>query len=96
MKPEGEGAFAQLVLSLHSAAWISLGKVSNPLTGKMEKDLAATRQTIKVLEMLKEKTLGNLGEDESRLIAGCISTLQMGYFEEVGAEKSDGGARESS
>jgi len=96
VKPEREGVFATLVLGLHSSAWISLGKVANPLTGKVERDLDGARHTIGVLEMLKEKTRGNLDEEEAKLVDGCISTLQMNYIEEVEADKSDGGKNQSS
>ena len=62
----------------------------------MESDLEGARHTIGILEMLKEKTRGNLDEDEAKLVEGCISTLQLNYFEEVEADKSDGGESQGS
>ncbi len=96
MKTMEEDKFIQLVLSLHSSAWIALGKVTNPLSGKIEKDPDVARNSIDILEMLKEKTRGNLNEEESKLIASCLADLQMNYVEEVQADKSDGEEKPSS
>ena len=96
MNVEKEHKFIQLVLGIHSSAWIALGKVKNPFSGKIEKDMDGAKNSIDMLEMLKGKTAGNLSEEESKLIVGCLSTLQMNYVEEVGADESDGGEKPSS
>jgi len=96
VKEQEDNMFIKLVLSLHSSGWIALGKVANPLSGKVEKDLDSAGNAIDMLEMLKTKTAGNLSEEESGFINGCLSALQMSYVEEVRADKSDASEKSSS
>ena len=75
--------FMSLVLSLSQAAMQQMGKVTNPLTGKIERSLDQAKVTIDMLEMLKEKTKGNLVKEEERLISDTLATLQLNYVDEV-------------
>ena len=43
--------------------------------------LVMAKQTIDLLEVLKEKTAGNLDNDESQHLAHLISELQLKYVE---------------
>ncbi|HID93719.1 MAG TPA: DUF1844 domain-containing protein, partial [bacterium (Candidatus Stahlbacteria)] len=52
--------FIQYISILTNSGMQQLGKIMNPATGKMEKNLEAARATIELLSMLKEKTKGNL------------------------------------
>jgi len=79
--------FLSLVVSLHGSAWIALGKVANPVSGKVEKDLEAARAHINLLETLKVKTKGNLSPEEDKLLSGYLSALQLNYVEESSGEK---------
>ena len=81
-----EARFLGLVLSLQNSAWISLGKIANPLTGKVEKDLRAARGSIDLLETLKVKTRGNLSEQEEKVLVDSLSTLQINFVEESSKE----------
>jgi hypothetical protein len=51
----------------------------DPSTGKKEVNLPAVQQTIDMLIMLREKTKGNLKEDEEKLIEQLIYELQVKY-----------------
>lgn len=79
--------FEKLVFILYTQGWEQLGKIPNPITGKIEKKLEEARFTIDLLDMLKEKTKGNLTEDESRFLEYSISQLKINYFFEVENEK---------
>lgn len=79
--------FEQLVFILYTQGWEQLGKIPNPLTGKIEKRLEEAKLTIDLLDMLKEKTKGNLTEDETRFLEYSISQLKINYFFEVESEK---------
>ena len=83
----GTSAFASLVLSLSSTAWISLGKIADPITGKVKIDLVGARYSIDTLIMLRDKTKGNLTEDENKLLIGALGDLQANYAESVFTEK---------
>ncbi len=75
--------FTHLVISLHSATMQQLGKLKHPLTGAVERDLNGAQGTIDMLEMLKEKTKGNLAEDESRLLTQVLHELRLNYVDEM-------------
>lgn len=77
-----EARFLSLVLSLYNSAWISMGKIASPVTGRVEKDLDAARGSIDLLETLRVKTKGNVSPEEERVLVNCLSTLQLNYVEE--------------
>jgi len=84
-KPKGElnYQFVSLVFSLQQAAMSQLGKIANPATGKIEKNLAQAKATIDMLEMLKEKTKGNLTDTEQKTILNALDNLYLNYADEV-------------
>lgn len=75
--------FMQLVIGLQSSAWIMLGKIANPVNGKVEKNLEGAKATIDTLIMLKEKTKNNLSKEEEDLLSNAINELQLNYVDEV-------------
>lgn len=84
---EAEAQFYQLVLGLQSQAWMLLGKVANPMTGKIDKNMEAAKGTIDILRMMEVKTKGNLSSQEGELLKGAISQLEINYVAET--EKKD-------
>jgi len=80
-KEKHEAMFMQLIMGLQSSAWMLLGKVANPVTGKVEKNIEGAKATIDTLMMLKEKTKGNLSKVEEDYINNTISQLQLNYVE---------------
>jgi len=75
--------FTQLVLMFHTATMHQLGKIKNPVTGAIERDLAAAQNSIDILDMLKEMTKGNLQEQENRLLSTVIQELKLNYVDEA-------------
>ena len=75
--------FMQLVYMLHAAAMHQLGKVKNPLTGKVERDLQTAQSTIDMLEMLSERTKGNLSMEEQKLLSAVLMELRLNYVDEA-------------
>ena len=67
-------------MSLSSSAFYHLGDIADPETGKTETNLPAVQQTIEMLIMLKEKTEGNLSEEEGKLLEQLIYELQMKFM----------------
>lgn len=81
-----EELFLQLVLQNQQMAMISMGKTQNPLTQKLEPNLEFAKITIDMLDMIVEKTKGNLSDYESKLITEVIRDLKLNY---VKASKSN-------
>lgn len=74
--------FATFVLSLGTTALYQMGLAPDPATGEsQESDLLAARQTVDTLEMLREKTRGNLEEEERKLIDSLLYELRMRFVE---------------
>jgi hypothetical protein len=78
--------FVQLISSLHGAALMHMGKVKNPGTDKLERNLEQAQMTIEMLDMLKERTKGNLSSDEERFFTTVISELKLNYVDEQSKE----------
>ena len=75
--------FSTFVLSLGTSALYHLGVVAHPETGeKVEPpELGLARNTIDTLEMLEEKTRGNLAEAERELVESLLYELRMRFVE---------------
>jgi hypothetical protein len=74
--------FFSLVYSFQMQTMMHLGKLKNPVSDKVEKDLQAAQATIDLIEMLAEKTNGNLADEEKRFIESALSDLKLNYVEE--------------
>lgn len=79
--------FMGLCTSLVTQAWMQLGKIKNPMTDKIETDLNAASLTIDMLGMLKEKTKGNVGDDETKILDQSVNELRMNYI--ISKDKKD-------
>lgn len=80
---------AGLVFSLQAAAMQQLGKIQNPLTGAVEKDLEQARGTIDILEMLKAKCRTDTPADLLRLLDSAVMDLQLNYMDELKKKPAD-------
>ncbi|MBC8491268.1 MAG: DUF1844 domain-containing protein [Candidatus Marinimicrobia bacterium] len=73
--------FLGLIQSFVTSAWIQLGKQKNPITDKTEVNLDEAQFTIDMLEMIKEKTEGNLNEKEAQILSNSLSELKMNFID---------------
>lgn len=73
--------FQTLVMSFASAAMISLGRLPDPATGQVCKSLILARQNIDIINLLKEKTRGNLTKEEEELLDSILYELRVCYIE---------------
>ena len=82
-KEFSEIRFIQYVSILANAAMQQLGKITDPATGKAQKNLEAAKATIDLLSMLKDKTKGNLTANEEQVLSNALANLQLNYADEV-------------
>jgi hypothetical protein len=75
--------FLQLVLGLQQSAMIALGKLMNPITRSIDKNLEMARDTIDTLEAIEARTRGNLESDEERVLRQVLTDLRMNYLDEM-------------
>lgn len=75
-------AFGTFVLSISTSALVQLGEAPDPETGEpLEPNLTLAQQTIDILDMLREKTRGNLDAEEQRLLESVLHDLHMRFVE---------------
>ncbi|MDF1553284.1 MAG: DUF1844 domain-containing protein [Deferrisomatales bacterium] len=73
--------FSSFVLGLGQMTLIHLGEMPEPFSGKVEKDLAQASHTIDLLDLLAEKTRGNLSADEAQLLGNLRRELKLKYVQ---------------
>ena len=74
--------FIHLVNTFVQSAWISLGKVKNPVTDNLERNLEQATYYIDLLDMLQTKMKGNLSEWEEQYIIHSLSELKLNFIDE--------------
>jgi hypothetical protein len=88
-EPEGEfgpgedelSGFDTLVSYLGTTAMFQLGLMAGPGGERIPPDLPNARRTIEMLEVLEQKTRGNLTGSEIRLLEDVLYELRMGFVE---------------
>ncbi len=80
---KNQALFMQLVFMFHSLTMHQLGKIKNPVTDKVERDLPAAQGSIDMLEMLRERTRGNLSDNEQRMLTELLKELKLNYVDEA-------------
>ncbi len=80
--PLPEINFASFIFSLSTTAMYHFGDFPDPVTKESRKNLAAAKQTIDLLSILKAKTEGNLTADEKQLLEGILYELRLRFVKE--------------
>lgn len=75
--------FLQLVLGLQQSGMMSLGKLVNPITRAIDRNLEIARDTIDTLAAIEARTQGNLEPDEARVLRQVLTDLRLNYLDEV-------------
>ncbi len=71
--------FSTFILSLTTSALVGLGELPDPVTKEKAVNLPLAHQTISIIELLKQKTTGNLSDDEEQLMSSVLYDLRMKY-----------------
>ncbi|HUJ16342.1 MAG TPA: DUF1844 domain-containing protein [Thermoanaerobaculia bacterium] len=74
-------AFSDFVEPLIAQAYMSLGMLRNPYQPKTTVDTGAARQMIEILTMLKDKTAGNLTEEEEDFLTAHLGELKLAFVQ---------------
>lgn len=73
--------FIEFVMMHAQNAALFLGQIPNPKTGQGEVNLELAKMFIDQLEMIQEKTRGNLTNDETTVLRNALSNLHMAYVD---------------
>ena len=78
---EGAAGFDTLVSYLSTTAMFQLGLLPGPGDEGIPADLVNARRTIDLLEVLQQKTQGNLTADEAKLLDDILYELRLSFVE---------------
>ena len=73
--------FGMFVMSLASSVLVHLGELEHPDSRAREANLPLAKQTVDILGMLREKTRGNLTQEEAQLLDNLLYDLRMKYVD---------------
>jgi hypothetical protein len=79
--PKRSPAFENLIRSLGQNAAMLLGGYADPRTGQPMLDLEGAREMIDMLDVLREKTVGNLAPEEDTLLLDVLGNLKLAFME---------------
>ncbi len=79
MKP----TFLTIVQMFQLEGMVALGKMLNPANNQITKNLEHAKYVVDILDLLQEKTKGNLQPDEETFLTNALSTLKLNYVEET-------------
>ena len=79
--PKRSPAFENLIRSLGQNAAMLLGGYADPRTGQPVLDLEGAREMIDMLDVLREKTRGNLAPEEDSLLLDVLGNLKLAFME---------------
>jgi hypothetical protein len=75
--------FSTLLLSLFSSALIQMGEMADPVSGEKTMRLDEARHSIDILDIMAEKTRGNLSPEEEDLLRQTLTQVKMKYVQAV-------------
>jgi len=73
--------FSSIVFPFYTQGLFKLGLMDNPESPKKEKNLIMAKRLIDLLDLLKDRTRGNLNADEEKFLESCLLQLKTNYLE---------------
>ena len=83
MGPLPPANFLMFVSSLATQAMVHLGAIPDPVTGQTAEDLDHAKYMIDLLDLLQEKTKGNLDDQEAQTLKSVLYDLRMTYVQKT-------------
>jgi len=80
--------FMQLIIQNQQIAMMAMGKIKNPVTDKIDRNLDHAKIYIDTLDMLLARTKGNLSEYEEKFLTETLKDLKLNYVDEMGKDKN--------
>lgn len=81
--------FMQLIIQNQQIAMMAMGKIKNPVTDKIDRNLEHAKIYIDTLDMLLVKTKGNLSEYEEKFLGETLKELKLNYVDEMDKDKKN-------
>jgi len=88
--------FMMLIQQHQQIAMMGMGKMKNPATDKVEREMKSAKFAIDTLLMLQEYTEGNLPKELKNYLNETLNTLRLNYADESGKGDGDSESEETS
>ncbi len=79
--------FSSIVFPIYTQALVKLGLLEDPQSGKLETNLEYAKRLIDILDLLRDRTKGNLEEEEEKFLEAVLSQLKLHYLKKIDAIK---------
>ncbi len=89
-----QASFVQFLSGMAAQTLVHLGAMENPLTGQVGVDLPNARYSIDILAIFKDKTQGNLNEEEAKYLDAVLRDLRVRYVQIAGESEGEEGREE--
>lgn len=86
--------FMMLIQQHQQIGMMGLGKLKNPATDTIERDLASAKYAIDTLTVLDKYTTGNLPQELKGYIDQVLTTLRLNFADEA-AKDADSGSTDT-
>jgi hypothetical protein len=80
--------FSSLIMPFYMPALIKLGLIEDPASGGPRPNPDLARRLIDLLDLLRDRTKGNLEPAEHQLLEAALIQLKEAYLEQTGARKA--------
>ena len=75
--------FSSIVILLYFPALVQLGLVEEPGTGERRENLDLAKRNIDLLDLLRDRTKGNLEAEEQKFLDGVLDQLKLAYLKKA-------------
>jgi len=88
LSPEemNKALFVNMIMMFSSSVLQHLGRIPDPGSGQPHVDLQAAQTSIDLLDMLENKTKGNLDEEETQMVTETLAALKMQFVQVSNAQ----------
>jgi hypothetical protein len=75
--------FSSIVFPFYTQALVKLGLMEDPVKKAIDENLDFAKRLIDILDLLKERTQGNLRPDEETFLESCLVQLKLSYMKKA-------------
>jgi hypothetical protein len=75
--------FSSIIILLYFPALVQLGLVEDPATGERGENLVLAKRNIDLLDLLRDRTKGNLEGEEQKFLDGVLDQLKLAYLKKA-------------
>lgn len=86
--------FMMLIQQHQQIGMMGLGKIKNPATDEIQKDLSSAKYAIDTLNALEKFTSGNLPKELKGYLDQTLTTLRLNYADESKKAEQDSSSEE--